>query len=174
MLRAFYNFARTPPIQALSEPGALTMDVIKLLKEDHQRVKKMLSELEDTTERATKKREELFAEVQAELRLHELVEEEIVYPAFREQSKLKDIVLEGYEEHHVVDLIMDEIAEESVTDETWAAKLKVMKENVEHHVEEEEEKMFPQARKLFSEEDLEELGRRVAARKQQEQQPRAA
>jgi hemerythrin-like domain-containing protein len=144
------------------------MDVIKLLKEDHQRVKKMLNELEETTERATKKREDLFADVQAELRLHELVEEEIVYPAFREQSKLKDIVLEGYEEHHVVDFIMEEIAEESVNDETWAAKLKVMKENVEHHVEEEEEKMFPQARKLFSEEDLEELGRRVAARKQQE------
>jgi hemerythrin-like domain-containing protein len=174
MLLDFYNFAPAAPIQALSQPGALTMDVIKLLKEDHQRVKKMLAELEDTTERATKKREELFADVQAELRLHELVEEEIVYPAFREQSKLKDIVLEGYEEHHVVDLIMDEIAEEPVNDETWAAKLKVMKENVEHHVEEEEEKMFPQARKLFSEEDLEELGRRVAARKQQEQQPRAA
>jgi hemerythrin-like domain-containing protein len=174
MLLDFYNFAPAAPIQALSQPGALTMDVIKLLKEDHQRVKKMLAELEDTTERATKKREELFADVQAELRLHELVEEEIVYPAFREQSKLKDIVLEGYEEHHVVDLIMDEIAGEPVTDETWAAKLKVMKENVDHHVEEEEEKMFPQARKLFSEEDLEDLGRRVAARKQQEQQPRAA
>jgi hemerythrin superfamily protein len=151
------------------------MDVIKLLKEDHQRVKKMLNELEETTERATKKREDLFAEIQAELRLHELVEEEIVYPAFRERSKLKDIVLEGYEEHHVVDLIMDEIAGEAVTDETWAAKVKVMKENVEHHVEEEEKKMFPQARKLFPEEELEELGRRVAARKQQEQdQQRAA
>jgi hemerythrin-like domain-containing protein len=174
MLLDFYNFAPAAPIQALSQPGALTMDVIKLLKEDHQRVKKMLAELEDTTERATKKREELFADVQAELRLHELVEEEIVYPAFREQSKLKDIVLEGYEEHHVVDLIMDEIAGEPVTDETWAAKLKVMKENVDHHVEEEEEKTLPQARKLFSEEDLEDLGRRVAARKQQEQQPRAA
>src|SRR3954466_15206716 len=148
------------------------MNVIKLLKEDHKKVKKMLDELAETSESA--KREELFAHIQHALRLHELVEEEIVYPTFREQSKLKDIVLEGYEEHHVVDLIMDEIAEESVTDETWAAKLKVMKENVEHHVEEEEEKMFPQARKLFSEEDLEELGSRVAARKQQEQLPRAA
>src|SRR3954471_4358664 len=165
---------RAPPSKHSSHQGRRFMDVIKLLKEDHERVKKMLDELEETTERATKKREDLFAEVQAELRLHELVEEEIVYPAFREQSKLKDIVLEGYEEHHVVDLIMDEISGESATDETWAAKLKVMKENVEHHVEEEEEKMFPQARKLFSEEDLEELGSRVAARKQQEQLPRAA
>jgi hemerythrin-like domain-containing protein len=152
------------------------MDVIKLLKEDHAKVKKMLDELEETTERATTKRQQLFAKVQSELRLHELVEEEIVYPAFREQSKLKDIVLEGYEEHHVVDLIMDEIAGEPVTDETWAAKLKVMKENVEHHVEEEEDKMFPQARKLFAEEELESLGERVEQRKQQEQlkQPKAA
>src|SRR5437764_2663140 len=124
------------------------MDAIKLLKEDHQRVKRMLNELEETTERATKKREDLFAEIQAELRLHELVEEEIVYPAFRERSKLKDIVLEGYEEHHVVDLIMDEIAGEAVTDETWAAKVTVMKENVEHHAEEDEKKMFTQPRKL--------------------------
>ena len=152
------------------------MDVIKLLKQDHQKVKKILEELEETTERATTKRQQLFAEVQSELRLHELVEEEIVYPAFREQSKLKDIVLEGYEEHHVVDLIMDEIAGEPVTDETWAAKVKVMKENVEHHVEEEEDKMFPQARKLFAEEELEKLGEHVEQRKQQEQlkQPKAA
>ena len=152
------------------------MDVIKLLKQDHQKVKKILEELEETTERATTKRQQLFAEVQSELRLHELVEEEIVYPAFREQSKLKDIVLEGYEEHHVVDLIMDEIAGEPVTDETWAAKVKVMKENVEHHVEEEEDKMFPQARKLFAEEELEKLGEQVEQRKQQEQlkQPKAA
>src|SRR3954469_14797836 len=150
------------------------MDVIRLLKEDHRKVKKMLKDLEATSESEAGKRTDLFAEIQHELKLHELVEEEIVYPAFREKSKLKDIVLEGYEEHHVVDLIMDEISAEPVTDETWAAKVKVMQENVEHHVEEEEEKMFPQARKLFSEEDLEELGSRVAARKQQEQQPRAA
>jgi hemerythrin superfamily protein len=152
------------------------MDVIKLLKEDHKKVKKMLDELESTTDRAATKREELFAKIQSELKLHELVEEQIVYPAFREQAKLKDIVLEGYEEHHVVDLLMEEIANEPVTDETWGAKVKVMKENVEHHVEEEEEKMFPQARKLFKEEELEILGEQVEQRKRQEQtqQPKAA
>jgi hemerythrin-like domain-containing protein len=153
------------------------MDVIKLLKEDHKKVKKMLDELESTTERAANTRERLFAKIQSELKLHELVEEEIVYPAFRKQCKLKDIVLEGYEEHHVVDLIMDEIAGESVTDESWAAKVKVMKENVEHHVEEEEDKMFPQARKLFKDEELEMLGEQVEQRKRQEQMrqlPKAA
>ena len=152
------------------------MDVIKLLKEDHKKVKKMLDDLESTTERAVTKREELFAKIQSELKLHELVEEQIVYPAFREQAKLKDIVLEGYEEHHVVDLLMEEIANELVTDETWGAKVKVMKENVEHHVEEEEEKMFPQARKLFKDEELEKLGEQVELlkRKEQMQQPKAA
>jgi len=153
------------------------MDVIKLLKEDHKKIKKMLDELESTTERAANTRAQLFAKIQSELKLHELVEEEIVYPAFREQCKLKDIVLEGYEEHHVVNLIMDEIDHEAVTDETWAAKVKVMKENVEHHVEEEEEKMFPQARKLFKDEALERLGQQVEQRKRQEQMrqlPKAA
>lgn len=150
------------------------MDVIKLLKEDHKKVQKMLDTLEGT--KAPAQRQQLFIRIQSELKVHELVEEEIVYPAFREQSKLKDIVLEGYEEHHVVDLIMDEIAGEPVTDETWAAKVKVMKENVEHHIEEEEGKMFPQARKLFKEEELEMLGEQVAQRKRQEeiQLPRAA
>ena len=153
------------------------MDVIKLLKEDHKKVKKMLDELESTTERAANTRAQLFAKIQSELKLHELAEEEIVYPAFREQCKLKDIVLEGYEEHHVVNLIMDEIDHEAVTDETWAAKVKVMKENVEHHVEEEEEKMFPLARKLFKDEELEMLGQRVEQRKRQKQMrqlPKAA
>jgi hemerythrin superfamily protein len=152
------------------------MDVIKLLKEDHKKVKKMLKELEATSESEARKRADLFAEIRRELKIHELVEEEIVYPTFREQSKLKDIVLEGYEEHHVVDLIMDEISDEAVTDETWAAKVKVMQENVDHHVEEEEEKMFPQARKLFKDEELEMLGEQVEQRKRQEQMqyPKAA
>src|SRR4051812_41020635 len=68
------NFGGTSPIQQKTPDWRLAMDVIKLLKQDHEKVKKMLNQLEETTERAAKKREELFAEVQRDLKLHELVE----------------------------------------------------------------------------------------------------
>ena len=75
-------------------------------------------------------------------------------------------MLEGYEEHHVVDLLLGELSDLAVDDETWGAKAKVMQENVEHHIEEEEGEMFPQARAVFDRAELAELGERMAARKE--------
>jgi hemerythrin-like domain-containing protein len=141
------------------------MDAIKLLEDDHRAVKKLLGELDDTTERAEKTRSELFAKIKGEMLVHEAIEEEIFYPALRDHPKTKDVVLEGFEEHHVVDEILAEMETVPVTDETWAAKAKVMKENIEHHIEEEEGEMFPAAREILSEEELDELGERMAERK---------
>ena len=137
------------------------MDALTLLKDDHDRVKKMLAEGEETTERAEKTRTELFATLKAEMMLHERIEEEIFYPALKSHPKAKEIVLEGYEEHHVVDEIMGELEGTDVTDEKWGAKFKVMKENIEHHIEEEEGDMFKQARQVFDAEELEQLGARM-------------
>ena len=146
------------------------MDAIALLKDDHDRVKKMLAEGEETTERAEKGRTDLFQKLKAEMVIHERIEEEIFYPTLKEHPKAKDIVLEGYEEHHVVDEIMGELEATDVTDETWAAKFKVMKENIEHHIEEEEGEMFDQARQVFSSDELEELGARMMELKQASQE----
>ena len=118
------------------------MNALTLLKADHDKVKGLLNELESTTERGVKTRTELFATIKGELTVHEGIEEEIFYPALKEHPKAKDIVLEGYEEHHVVDEIMGELEATPVTDETWGAKFTVMKENIEHHIEEEEGDMF--------------------------------
>jgi predicted DNA-binding protein len=112
-----------------------------------------------------KTRAELFATIKGELTIHEVIEEEIFYPALKSHPKAKDIVLEGYEEHHVVDLLMGELEELDVSDETWGAKALVMKENVEHHIEEEEGEMFKQARQVFDRQELEDLGARMAQRK---------
>ena len=98
------------------------MDAIALLKADHDKVKELLEELESTTERGVKTRAELFATIKGELTVHEIIEEEIFYPALKSHPKAKDIVLEGYEEHHVVDLLMGELEELDVDDETWGAK----------------------------------------------------
>ena len=139
------------------------MDAITMLKADHDKVKRLLNELE--TERGVKTREELFATIKGELSVHETIEEEIFYPALKSHPKAKDIVLEGYEEHHVVDMVMAELEGLDVSDETWGAKATVMKENVEHHIEEEEGEMFKQARQVFDRRELDELGARMAERK---------
>ncbi|MFL5643053.1 MAG: hemerythrin domain-containing protein [Chloroflexota bacterium] len=141
------------------------MDALTLLKEDHDKVKKLLSELESTTERGLKTRSDLFATIKGELTVHEIIEEEIFYPELRDHPKAKDIVLEGYEEHHVVDLLMGELESLDVGDETWGAKAVVMKENVEHHIEEEEGEMFQKARQVFDRAELDDLGQRMATRK---------
>jgi hemerythrin-like domain-containing protein len=143
------------------------MDAISLLEEDHRKMKKLLSELESTTERGVKTREELFATVKDELTVHETIEEEIFYPALKEHPKTKEIALEAYEEHHVVDMVMAEIEDVPSDDETWGAKFKVMKENIEHHIEEEENEMFKQARQVFEEGELEALGEQMRLRKEQ-------
>ncbi len=137
------------------------MDAIALLKDDHDRVKKMLADGEQTTERAEVGRTELFAKLKEEMLIHERIEEEIFYPALKEHPKAKEIVLESFEEHHVVDEIMGELEATPVTDEQWSAKFKVMKENIEHHIEEEEGEMFQQAREMFSTQELEALGARM-------------
>ena len=150
------------------------MDAISLLKADHDKVKKLLAEGDATTERAEKTRTELFATLKAEMLIHERIEEEIFYPALKSHPKAEEIVLEGYEEHHVVDEIMGELETTDVTDETWAAKFTVMKENIEHHIEEEEGDMFVKARQIFDADELEQLGARMLELKQLGQQVGAA
>lgn len=143
------------------------MNPFELLKDDHKKVKKLLEELDSTTERGIKTRQELFEKVQREMKVHEAIEEEILYPALKQHAKAKEIVLEGYEEHDVVDRLVGELAQLSVEDESWGAKLKVMKENVEHHIEEEEDEMFSKAREVLDDDALGDLGDKMAARKKE-------
>jgi Hemerythrin HHE cation binding domain len=143
------------------------MDALTLLKEDHDKMKELLSKVEGTTERGVKTREQLFTTVKEELTVHESIEEEIFYPALRSHPKTKEIALEAYEEHHVVDMVMAEIESVPFDDERWSAKFTVMKENIEHHIEEEEKEMFEQAKQVFDRAELEALGERMMARKEQ-------
>jgi hypothetical protein len=156
----------TPLIAPLQSETA-RMNALTMLEDDHKKMRGLLDQLESTTERGVKTREQLFSTIKGELTIHEIIEEEIFYPALKSHPKAEDIVLEGYEEHHVVDLVMAELEDLPVDDESWGAKAKVMKENVEHHMEEEEGEMFKQARAVFDRRELEMLGERMAARKKQ-------
>jgi hypothetical protein len=133
-------------------------DAITLLEADHRRFEDLLKQGEETTRRALKGRAQLLKTLTSELNLHELVEEKILYPALRAHPEARAIVLEGYEEHHVADMLTRELHNLAADDETWSAKFKVLKESLEHHIKEEERDMFRKARGIFSREDLLRLG----------------
>lgn len=140
-------------------------DALTLLETDHRRMEDLLKQGEETTERAVQGRSQLLDTLTAELNLHEMIEERILYPALKDHPEAKDIVLEGYQEHHIADVIVRELHQVARDDERWGAKFKVLKENIEHHIEEEEGKMFRTARAVLSREELQKLGARMAAMK---------
>src|SRR5687768_16457210 len=122
----------------------------------------MLEEGDRTTERGEKTRMELFERLKMTLTAHEAMEEEVLYPALKAHPKAKELTLEAYEEHHVVDLVLEELEQTPVEDEQWGAKFTVAKENIEHHIEEEEGDMFRDVRELFTKEEREQMGARMA------------
>lgn len=137
------------------------MNAFTLLKEDHEKVAGILEKIDGTTERAAKGREELFTQLKNELDVHTRIEEEILYPTLEEYEETRAISLEAYEEHAVVKQLLEELAAGPKDDEQWTAKFTVLKENIEHHVEEEEGDMFKKARKVLSEDEIENLGDRL-------------
>jgi hemerythrin superfamily protein len=151
------------------------MDALELLTADHNRVRGLFTRFQaaEGSDGATAK--QLAATIFDELEVHTKIEEEVFYPAVKACSDdIGELVAEGLEEHHVVDELMAEAKGLDPTDEAWAAKLKVMIENVEHHAEEEEEELFPLVRKALDTEARTELGRRLEAMKAQLGAPTAA
>ena len=141
--------------------GSAKPDALELLEREHRRFEALLKQGEETTERARATRRELLVTLTAELNVHELMEEKVLYPALQAHPQAREVVLEGFEEHHVADLIVKELHEVATNDEAWGAKFKVLKENVEHHIEEEEGNMFRLARGIFSREELGVLAARM-------------
>jgi hemerythrin-like domain-containing protein len=144
------------------------MNAFTLLKNDHEKVAGLLEKLEGTTERALKTREELFTQLKSELDIHAEIEEKIFYPVLEKADETRDITLEAFEEHRLVKQLLGELEAGAKDDEQWTAKFTVLKENIEHHVEEEEGEMFKKARKVLSEEEIETLGTRMEKAKSEQ------
>ena len=145
-------------------------DAIDLLKQDHEKVRDLLDDLEKAAMTEDSDVESLLDEIEAELRIHTPIEEEIFYPAFREAASKKDdtkLYYEAVEEHHVVDMVLPEIEKGEAGSPEFAAKAKVLKDLVEHHAEEEEKEMFPRAKKLMDKDELVTLGEQLAQRKKE-------
>jgi hemerythrin superfamily protein len=146
------------------------MDAIALLQSDHQEVEQLFRQFEKLTERAHKSKEKIVDKVIRELAIHSAVEEMLFYPAVRTAAlktsvrtlkEAAETVLESLEEHHVVKWTLSELEKMDPEDERYDAKFKVLMESVRHHVEEEQDELFPKARRLLGEDMLEELGERI-------------
>jgi hemerythrin-like domain-containing protein len=145
-------------------------NAISLLKEDHKRVSELLEKLSSTTARGSKNRTTLLETIEDELKVHTTIEEEIFYPAYRDAARKQEdarLYLEALEEHHLVDLVLAEMRDTQPDSENFLARAKVLKDVVEHHVEEEEGEMFPRARKLLDNAELTELAERMEERKEE-------
>ncbi|AHL33397.1 hemerythrin [Pseudomonas brassicacearum] len=146
------------------------MNAIDLLKADHERVKAILTQLSESTDRALKKRTELLAKLEMEISIHTRLEEEILYPAFK-QAGGKDeaeMYYEAKEEHRTVDsLVLPDLKTTDPSQPEFAGRVKVVKELLEHHIEEEEKEMFPHAKKLLGKAKLDALGEEMETMKAQ-------
>jgi hemerythrin-like domain-containing protein len=144
------------------------MDAIKMLKDDHKEVKALFRKYEKLGDDAIKTKQEIATKVFDELTVHASLEEEIFYPAVaaKADEEERDVILEGIEEHAVMKMLIAELRKMTPEDETFDAKFKVLTENTEHHIEEEEEEMLPNAKKLLGD-DVETLGDEMDARKHQ-------
>lgn len=143
------------------------MNILTALKSDHKELKKILEDIEGTTERAEKKRLSLFAKFKDEIVAHARAEESVVYEKLKGivDKDDRDTILEGYEEHYLVDKLIPEIENLSPMDEVWTAKVTVVKEMLEHHIKEEEDEIFAMVRKEFDPDALEIMAERFEALK---------
>lgn len=139
------------------------MNAIELLKEDHKKVNGLFGKVKATEEDEHK---ELFEQIKQELEVHTHIEETIFYPKMKEESELEDIVLEGIEEHHQAKIFLRELSNLTEDSEKFEPKLKVLMEDITHHVQEEEGEMFPKVEEIFDEATLEELGAQMEKEKQ--------
>lgn len=147
-------------------------DVTKLLEADHQRVKKMFKEFEKCAQRGDEAAKvEIAMQICMELKVHTQVEEEIFYPALYEALDEQDLVDEAIVEHATAKELIEQIESMVGSDDLYDAKVKVLSEYIDHHVEEEEKEIFPKARKARM--DLEGLGESVIFRKEELMAPMA-
>ncbi len=131
-------------------------EIFETLRNDHEKVKDLLSDMMDTSEGAPSTRDRLAEEVRQELIPHMRGEEQGMYEAMKRHGETKEKALEAIEEHHIARVELNELQELSPKSEAWKAKLQVLSELIHHHILEEENEMFGDAKKYLSEEEMKE------------------
>ncbi|MFF3865974.1 hemerythrin domain-containing protein [Micromonospora sp. NPDC001898] len=142
----------------------MSTDAIVLLKEDHKEMRRLFKAFQDAEDGPASQRQKLVGQILEALTVHTYLENEVMYPEVRKLlPDLEDDILESYEEHHVADLLCAELAAMDAGDSHFNAKTTVLIENVQHHVEEEEQEWFPKVREALGRKQLQEIGERMIA-----------
>ncbi len=138
-----------------------------MLKNDHKTVEKLFKQFEKTDESDATTRRQLVDQMIEELSVHTAIEEQVFYPAVREDvPDTNDTVLEGLEEHHIVKWTLAELQDMDPEHERFEPKVTVLMESVRHHVEEEEGELFPEVRKALGRKRLGQIGDTMEQAKQ--------
>lgn len=147
------------------------MNAIELLTRDHQEATMLLDELEnadtdqletaDENTTAVRGHQDTFRKLKNALTMHTQMEEQIFYPALEGFDETRALVEEAYQEHQGVDELLEELSALNPTDEDWANKIEELRENLDHHISEEENEMFPKAEEILGQEELQKLGRQM-------------
>ena len=142
----------------------MSTDAIVILKDEHQQMRRLFKQFQQAGEHATAEKGRLVQEIIGALTAHTYIENECMYPEVRRLlPDLEDDVLESYEEHHVADVLVFELSGMTPDAERFDAKMTVLIENVEHHMDEEEQEWFPKVREGLGRKQLQDLGAQMEA-----------
>jgi hemerythrin superfamily protein len=144
----------------------IAMNAFDLLKRDHQAVSQLFEKLASLGPKAHKTRENLFERLKDDLQVHAEIEERIFYPALQEQDETRDLAVKALEEHRQVKQALKDMEALSPGDEQWTARLTALQKSVQHHVREEEEKIFKSARQVLGEDRIKQMGQQLQKEKQ--------
>ncbi len=145
----------------------MSSDAIVILRDDHKEIRKLFRDFRSQGDNAVKTKGKIVDKIIEALTVHTYIENEVMYPEIRKRvPDLEDDILESYEEHHVADLLVVELAALSPDNERFDAKTTVLIENVEHHIEEEEDEWFPKVREALSRKELREIGEEMLRRRE--------
>ena len=145
----------------------MSSDAIVILRDEHKEIRKLFRDFKSQGDNAVKTKGKIVDKIIEALTVHTYIENEVMYPEIRKRvPDLEDDILESYEEHHVADVLVVELAALSPDAERFDAKTTVLIENVEHHIEEEEDEWFPKVREALSRKELREIGEEMLRRRE--------
>ncbi|WP_136515165.1 hemerythrin domain-containing protein [Geomonas edaphica] len=161
-----------PTGQKTSEShGKAEMTIFDVLKQDHEKARYLFDKAQKAGKKEIASLQKLFAQIEEELELHMEGEERFFYSALEQDEEMRDHVLQSYEEHQVAKTMLGTFKSLAVDDERWVAKLKVLGEIVEHHMQEEEREIFKMARKALGKEQQHDIAMSFQKSKREGRRP---
>lgn len=141
------------------------MNALEMLKEDHRKVQELFDQVK--ADENSKRHKQLYKKIKTELETHAYIEEKVLYPTLKKKEELKDQVMEAIEEHLQLKTLFRDMDKLSEGNDRFEAKLQVLMDDTEHHVEEEESELFPKVEEIYSESELEEIGLQLESAKKE-------